>query len=235
MFSWFSFTEAGASCPGTIHKSKQFSGVVLFSAMNDADIMTGVPGIDVSGGSMILNSKVIGTIFLSAVSLFLATSDARANKGCNLNFTMVAENDVGSIKPGEKLSGSVFFEVISADFSDEETMSYATRGKLRVNAKDKGSVEADIRVVHVVRSPYVGDYISVDAWHSTGDLGGETRFEDPMLITFYADIGTLASYDIPRNVSDWAALSKRRTWQVHTPTTLETFYGPVVSLEGKCF
>lgn len=153
---------------------------------------------------------------------------------CSLSFDVIAGNALGTIKPGERLKGRVAFKTVSAWQQDIETLSYKSDGRITVTHPTKGEVRATVRVVHVVRTPYIADYISIDAHLAEGNLGGETRYEDPMLITFYAPPVTLTTSGMPRTLADWNQLSKRRVFQVHTPDAMATFYGDFVNLAGGC-
>lgn len=153
---------------------------------------------------------------------------------CKLTFDVITGNALGTVKPGDTLKGEVAFKTTSSWQQDVETKSYTSDGTIAVSHPDAGSVNAKVRVVHVVRTPYIADYISIDAHMATGNLGGERRYEDPMLITFYAPRVTLRTFDIPRTLMDWAQLSKRRVFQVHTPDAMATFYGDLKNLQGGC-
>lgn len=175
--------------------------------------------------------------FIAALSVVaLATpSGGKANEfDCALTFDVVAGNALGSVKPGDRLKGGLSFATTSAWQQDVETKSYMSDGTIVVTHPNAGSVRAKVRVVHVVRTPYIADYISVDAHKAEGNLGGESRYEDPMLVTFYAPRLTLTTFDIPRTLDDWGQLSKRRVFQVHTPDAMATFYGDFENLGGGC-
>ena len=68
----------------------------------------------------------------------------------------------------------------------------------------------------------------------SGDLGGVTDYEDPMLISFYIERGTLESFEIPRGDATWAAFNHRQTFQVHTPDTMWTLPGQITSVREAC-
>lgn len=180
-------------------------------------------------------------IAVSALLLFAAASGARADASvspagltCRLTFDIVAENHIGTLANGGNLTGTLHFQVLSAWRQDTETVSYTTDGRLSAGAAGHGSVGGKIGYVHVVRAPAIADYISIDVSGAHGDLGGETTYYDPMLVTLYAPAGTLPNSEIPATDARWQALSKRRVFQVHTPTAAQTFHGPITRLTGTC-
>lgn len=183
-----------------------------------------------------MTSSSRGSILLFVLAAFLATSSSApsSENKCQLDFEVLAENAVGSIAPGERLQGNVSFTVVSSLRQGSETVSYITEGTMRVAAENRGAIAGKIRRVHVIRTPYTADYISIDAAKVAGDLGGEHSYADPMLLTLYAAPGTLQSSDVPGTESEWNALSKRRVFQVHTPTATEAFFGSVERLTGSC-
>ncbi len=164
----------------------------------------------------------------------ITKTGAIASDSCHLTFQVVADNAIGSIAAGDRLRGSVQFTISSARQSDEETFSYMTNGTMTLSAPGQGSVNGLVDVVHVVRSPYIADYIAIDATTVTGDLGGESRYVDPMLIRLYGPVETLTSYDLPTTNAEWNVLTQRRVFQVYAPTTADTFNGPIEQLTGTC-
>ena len=116
----------------------------------------------------------------------------------------------------------------------QETVSYLSSGTLRVTADDGSSVTGTIRAIHVVRTPHFADYVSFDANKVSGDLGGVTAYEDPMLVTLFAPRGSLQSFDLPKTTEGWQALQRRRVFQVHTPDTMWTLPGRVSEFEAQC-
>ena len=174
-------------------------------------------------------------LILAFAVLFSAPGTGRANaEHCTLTFSVAAENTIGTVNPSDALTGSIDFTVRSAWQQDAETVSYKTSGTLRLAAAGRGEVTGAIKVVHVVRTPYTADYISIDAVDVKGDLGGQERYADPMLVTLYAAPVTLTTSALPKTNADWNVLSKRRFFQVHTPTTMATFYGPITRISGNC-
>jgi len=176
-----------------------------------------------------------GLSVLTALTIAILSSAAvAADVHCDLTFDVISGNTLGTVKPGERLKGRVEFTTTSSWQQDIETLSYKSDGDIVVTHPSEGAVRAKVRVVHVVRTPYIADYISIDAHLAEGNLGGETRYEDPMLITFYAPPVTLSTSDIPKTMADWSQLSKRRVFQVHTPDAMATFYGDFENLGGGC-
>jgi hypothetical protein len=105
---------------------------------------------------------------------------------------------------------------------------------MSVAAEEGTRIVAVLRAIHLVRTPHFADYASFDAKDVSGDLGGVTEYEDPMLLTFYAPRGSLKSFELPKDTAGWKALSKRRDFQVHTPDTMQTLPGAITAFEIGC-
>jgi hypothetical protein len=172
--------------------------------------------------------------FLTILGCFFTSPSMAKDQTCTLTFDVIAGNALGTINPGEQLAGKIEFSTTKSWLQDKETLSYFSDGKVSVTHPDKGSVQGHVRVVHVVRTPYTADYISIDANLAKGNLGGEKSYEDPMLITFYSPPGTLSTSELPRTTAEWNRLSKRRFFQVHTPDAMSTFYGDFNNVTGQC-
>ena len=171
---------------------------------------------------------------LMVIGLWFCAPAFGETRSCTLTFDLVAGNGIGAISAGERLAGTIEFATRSSWNQDEETVSYHSDGTITVERAGQGAVRGQIRVVHVIRTPYTADYISIDAHGAAGDLGGRRSYADPMLVTLYAAPGTLASSELPRNTADWNQLSKRRVFQVHTPDAMATFYGDIENVSGQC-
>ncbi|RED14324.1 hypothetical protein [Pontivivens insulae] len=164
--------------------------------------------------------------------LLLAAGAAHA-QDCSLSFEMEAGNAIGTILPGTPLQGEATYTITGVWQERDTTTSYYSEGSMTVTAPDGSSVTADVTTVHVIRTPWTADYVSFDATDAAGDLGGESRYVDPMLLTLFGRPGVLKDFGMPSG-EDWEALDVRRTFQVHTPTTMEVFIGPVTAFEGTC-
>ena len=125
---------------------------------------------------------------LAAIGLLLylvnVPLDARAELPepitCKLAFDVTAEVAHGSVNPGDQLRGSIEFSTGEV-WQANEARSFKARGKMVVSHPDHGAVSGDVWVVHVSRTPYFVDYISIDARDARGDLGGVELYFDPML------------------------------------------------------
>lgn len=181
-------------------------------------------------------ARHITTLCVTALLALCASSQLgyASGENCQVTFQLIAENGIGTIAPGEVLQGSISFTVLSAWRQDEETVSYTTNGTMMLSREGHGSVFGHVAIVHVVRSPYTADYIAVDATQVVGDLGGQQTYVDPMLVRLYGPRNTLTSFDLPTNDAEWNILSERRIFQVYTPTTADTFNGPISNLTGTC-
>lgn len=65
-------------------------------------------------------------------------------------------------------------------------------------------------------------------------MGGVTAYEDPMLVTLYAPPEILGTSDLAEISANWDQLKKRRTFQVHTPDTMQILFGSVGDMSGRC-
>ncbi|GAB5446353.1 MAG: hypothetical protein Gyms2KO_12260 [Gymnodinialimonas sp.] len=115
-----------------------------------------------------------------------------------------------------------------------EARAYRTEGTALITGPDDTSLTARLGFIHVVRAPHWADYISFDMVDVSGDLGGVTDYEDPMLITFYAERGALQDFELPATSEDWAQFDQRQSFQVHTPDTMWTLPGVVSAPRGTC-
>lgn len=174
--------------------------------------------------------KLIGPVITALVVAF----DAHAQTDCRVSFDVYTTKDHGTLAAGSLLNGTVTFTATEEYRQDVETLSYLSTGTTRLTAADGTEVTGNIGVVHVVRTPYTADYISIDATGVSGNLGGVESYEDPMLVTLYAAPLTLQTSDLPETPDDWNLLSKRRMFQVHTPDTMAILPGTIENLTGSC-
>ena len=174
--------------------------------------------------------KLIGPI----IATLITAGSVAAQTNCTVRFDVITAKDHGTIAAGSLLSGTVTFAATEEYRQDVETLSYLSNGTTQLTAADGTQVTGNIGVVHVVRTPYTADYISIDATGVTGNLGGVESYEDPMLVTLYAAPLTLQTSALPATSDDWNLLSKRRMFQVHTPDTMAILPGTIENLTGSC-
>lgn len=153
---------------------------------------------------------------------------------CAARFDVTTEAAHGTLPAGAVLSGTLSYDEGRAMRMGSETMSYLATGTLDVRAPDGTALSGTLRAIHLVRTPYFADYVSFDAKGVTGDLGGVTDYEDPMLVTLFAPMGALTSFELPKDTVGWTALEKRQVFQVHTPDTMWTLPGLVSGFEAAC-
>ncbi|MEO0762843.1 MAG: hypothetical protein AAFZ09_13725 [Pseudomonadota bacterium] len=147
---------------------------------------------------------------------------------CSLTLTVQTEAPHGSLSEGTPLTAALTYTPTRAMRMGSEATAYLTEGQVEITAPDGTGLTGRLRVIHVVRAPHWADYLSFDIADVTGDLGGVTRYEDPMLLSFYAERGALTSFDLPVTQADLAQFGRRQTFQVHTPDTMWTLPGAVL-------
>lgn len=177
-------------------------------------------------------TALFGFCFVSHFLLLVNTSLAN-DIACELEFTVTAEIAHGTIAVGDQLTGKASFQVTSTK-RNEDAISYMSEGELSVADVNGGKVSGNIWIVNVARTPSFTDFISIDVKEVKGDLGGVESYFDPMLVTLYTEGGAMTSHDLPSDAQGWNALSKNRTFQVHTHSAQETFYGKPGDFSGGC-
>ena len=172
---------------------------------------------------------------LIAVAM-LAMPLAATAQTCQLDFDFVTDVEHGTLAANSTLRGRVDFTVDRREhynIEGSDTTSYYVRGAVTIKAPDGTSISGDIGVVHIIRTPYTGDYISVDGRDPVGDLGGKTIYEAPMLVTVYSAPETLTNSELPKTTADWNVLGKRQVFQVHTALN-GSLHGKISRLEAAC-
>lgn len=168
---------------------------------------------------------------LAPVSANAADPSAAA---CEIAFEVATIADHGALPSGTILKGEIDYAEGRRMRMGTETVSYLATGVMSLTAPDGTGLRADLRAIHMTRTPHFADYASFDAKNVDGDLGGVSAYEDPMLATLYAPRGSLQSFDLPRDTAGWDALNERRDFQVHTPDTMWTLPGRIIKFEARC-
>ena len=146
-------------------------------------------------------------------------------QSCTLRFSVLTEAAHGDLAEGTALEAEMRYTPNRRMRMGSEATAYLTDGTVRVTGPDGTGLTGRLGVIHVVRAPHWADYLSFDIVDVAGDLGGVTAYEDPMLLSFYADRGELTSFDLPVTQAELAQFDRRRTFQVHTPDTMWTLPG----------
>ncbi len=146
---------------------------------------------------------------------------------CTLTLSVRTEAEHGALSEGSTLDARLNYTPTRTMRMGSEATAYLTDGQIRITAPDGTGLTGRLRVIHVVRAPHWADYLSFDIADVAGDLGGVTAYEDPMLVSFYAERGALTSFDLPITQADLAQFDRRQTFQVHTPDTMWTLPGAV--------
>ena len=168
-----------------------------------------------------------------ALSLCIPTAGF-ASETCTLEFDFRAVNGIGTIGPGDPLKGAMTFTVDREWQQGPETRSYYANGPITLSGMGTGKVTGEVYVIHVVRTTHTWDYISIVAGKVEGNLGGETRYHDPMVFTLADKPGTLESFELPTSTEDWNRLSRTQKFQFHTPDANQIFYGTISDVQGNC-
>ena len=153
---------------------------------------------------------------------------------CTLTLTVQTEAPHGTLTEGTTLTAELTYTATRQMRMGAEATAYLTDGEARLTGPNGTGLTGRLRVIHVVRAPHWADYLSFDIADVTGDLGGITTYEDPMLLSFYAERGALTSFDLPVTQADLAQFDRRQTFQVHTPDTMWTLPGHVQNPQLTC-
>lgn len=157
-----------------------------------------------------------------------------ASAQCSLTLDILTGADHGTLSEHTALTAEITYSVTEEMRMGSEARAYRTDGAATITGPDGTGLSARLGFIHVVRAAHWADYVSFDMTDVGGDLGGITSYEDPMLITFYAERGTLDSFDLPESPQDWAQFTQRQSFQVHTPDTMWTLPGVVSAPESTC-
>lgn len=157
-----------------------------------------------------------------------------ASAQCILSVDITTGADHGTLAESTALRGEITYTVTEEMRMGSEARAYRTDGTATITGPDGTGLTARLGFIHVVRAAHWADYVSFDMTDVSGDLGGITSYEDPMLITFYAERGTLDTFDLPDSPQEWAQFSQRQSFQVHTPDTMWTLPGVVSAPQSTC-
>ncbi len=162
------------------------------------------------------------------LALLLALIPASATaQTCTLTLSIQTEAIHGTHAEGTNLQAEMTFTPTRQMRMGSEATAYLTDGAVQITGPDGTGLSGRLGVIHIVRAPHWADYMSFDIVDVTGDLGGVTDYEDPMLLSFYAERGEVASFELPTTQTDFAQFDRRQTFQVHTPDTMWTLPGSV--------
>lgn len=162
--------------------------------------------------------------FLILLLLWPAAIQAQT---CTLTLSIRTEAPHGALPEGSLLSAKLTFSPNQRLRMGSEATAYLTDGQVAVRGPDGTGLTGRLHVVHVVRAPHWADYLSFDIVDVSGDLGGVTDYEDPMLFSFYAERGQITSFDLPTTPAAFGEFDRNQTFQVHTPDTMWTLPGAV--------
>ncbi|MDA7949696.1 MAG: hypothetical protein MPJ78_19745 [Hyphomicrobiaceae bacterium] len=179
-------------------------------------------------------TRYLGTFGVAACLCSFAPVAGAADKiSCTFSFEAEAGRNHGTAERGSTLRGRLTF-VAQGGERVGDTVHYKADGKLRVSAKGQGEIVGDVWDVHVTRSPAVADLISIGVRDLEGNLGQQTRYMGPTLITLYGKRGQLGTHDLPTSAASWNALELKRVFQFHSPTALNVALNDVGPFEGAC-
>ena len=147
---------------------------------------------------------------------------------CTLTLSIRTEAPHGGLAQGTVLSAELTYSPNQRLRMGTESTAYLTDGVVAITGPDGTGLTGRLHVIHVVRAPHWADYLSFDIVDVTGDLGGVTDYEDPMLFSFYAERGRSVSFDLPTTPAAFSQFDRRQTFQVHTPDTMWTLPGGVL-------
>lgn len=172
-------------------------------------------------------------VFLAVMSGFAGTSAAADKTTCSFAFEVVAGGTHGTIGTGDTLQGKLDFTILGANLKGD-TKHYQAVGRLTVSAAGHGTLSGDVWYVQVRRAEHLADYISVGIRGEVGNLGNETRYVSPTLVTVYGKRGHLTSFDLPKRPDVWNALQSKRVFQFHSPNAVEGAFYDIGPFVGGC-
>ena len=153
---------------------------------------------------------------------------------CQLSLTIETGAPHGTLSAQTELAAEITYTPTRVMRMGTESMAYLTDGSVKISGPSGTGLTGQLGVIHVVRAPHWADYLSFDVKDVTGDLGGVTDYEDPMLFTFYAVRGQIASFDLPKTGPALRQFDQKQTFQVHTPDTMWTLPGTIMVPELQC-
>lgn len=167
-------------------------------------------------------------------ALLLVSLAAPARAECTLRVVIHLEAEHGTLARGAPLTAELRYSVTQEMRMGAEARAYLTDGQASITAADGTGLTGRLGVIHVVRAPHWADYVSFDIAGVAGDLGGITRYGDPMLLSFFAERGALSSFALPDGPDAWAQFDQRQSFQVHTPDGSWTLLGEISAPVGSC-
>jgi len=159
---------------------------------------------------------------------------AAAAQDCTLHLSIRTEAPHGALAEGTTLQAEISYSPTRRMRMGSEATAYLTDGAVAITGPDGSGLTGRLGVIHVVRAPHWADYMSFDIVDVSGDLGGITDYEDPMLFSFYAERGEIVSFDLPTTPAAFGQFDRRQTFQVHTPDTMWTLPGAVFEPAIDC-
>lgn len=142
----------------------------------------------------------------------LVTAPPGLAQGCGLSFGLTVTQGVGTLRPGDRLTGTADFTPTGRSFRGEGgARVHLARGEMRLGDGITGEIWA---LVTTAGNP-VADLLAVHARNVTGmDFAG-IAYRGPMTISLYGRPGSLAGPAVPTDQAAWDAMDLRRSFALH--------------------
>lgn len=137
---------------------------------------------------------------------------AAGAQSCEIGFSITVTQGVGTVRPGESLSGSADFATTGESFRGEGGAHvHIARGEMRLGDDIRGEIWA---LVTTSGNP-VADLVAVHARNVTGmDFAG-IAYLGPMTLSLYGRPGSLPAAIVPTDQPAWDAMDLRRSFALH--------------------
>ncbi|MBY6202109.1 hypothetical protein KUV65_12095 [Maritalea mobilis] len=162
-------------------------------------------------------------------SLFLHTAPVAA-QSCTIDFIVVVTQGVGSIRPGEELTGHASYTVEGPSFRQEGgSTAHLATGQMSIG----DSISGPIWTLMITSEGPTADLIGIYANHVEGLTVAGIEFEGPMTINLFGRPGTRPDPAPPTRQEEFDRMDLRRSFslQAHGRDMLA---GNVTRLTAVC-
>jgi hypothetical protein len=166
---------------------------------------------------------------LCLIACLLMASPGLAQR-CELTFTITVTQGVGTLRPGDSLTGTADLTATGESFRGENgTQVHVATGEMRLGEDIRGEIWA---LVTTAGNP-VADLLAVHARDVTGmDFAG-IAYRGPMTINLYGRPGSLPAAIVPIDQPAWDAMDLRRSFALHAQG-YDRLAGDIAALTVAC-
>jgi hypothetical protein len=130
-------------------------------------------------------------------------------QSCTFDFTIVVTQGVGTIRPGEELSGHADYTVLGESFRQEGgSTAHLASGEMWLG----DSISGPIWTLMITSQGPTADLIGIYAHHVQGLTVAGVAFEGPMSINLFGRAGTRPSPAPPTRQEEFDRMDMRRTF-----------------------